>query len=230
MDKLYSRKRIKLPNFKLMNKFKLLIVIIFFILIFILIVFLYSSYPIFKASCETAAASKSTKIMNEEVTKVMGEYSYSDLISIQKDKNERIVLIEANIVPINEIVSKIISNLQNQIDNMPRTTVYINMGSVTGISILKNIGPKFNIELETAGIVKANLKTEFKPLAINQTLHKIYIELETKIGILTPLSTFSKEITTNVLLTEAVIVGDVPSTYYNFDGISKNGELIEVMK
>ena len=104
------------------------------------------------------------------------------------------------------------------------------MGSVTGISILKNIGPKFNIELETAGIVKANLKTEFKPLAINQTLHKIYIELETKIGILTPLSTFSKEITTNVLLTEAVIVGDVPSTYYNFDGISKNGELIEVMK
>ena len=230
MDKLYSRKRIKLPNFRLINKFKLMLVIAFFIIIFILVSFIYSSYPIFKASCETAAASKSTNIMNEEVTKVMSEYSYSDLISIQKDKNEKIVLIEANVVPINEIVSKITSNIQKQIDNSPRTNVYINMGSVTGISMLKNMGPKFNIELETAGSVYAKLKTEFEPLGINQTLHKIFIELQTQIGILTPLNTFGKNIMANVLLTEAVIVGDVPSTYYNLEGISKTGELVEIME
>lgn len=230
VDKLYSRKRIKLPNFRLMNKLKLTLVIIFFILIFILVYFLFSSYPIFKASCETAASSKSTNIMNEEVTKVMGEYSYNDLISIQKDSQERIVLIEANIVPINEIVSKITANIQKQIDNTPRTTVYINMGSVTGITMLKNTGPKFDIELETAGSVDANLKTEFQPLGINQTLHKIYLELETEIGILTPLNTFGKKVSTNVLLTEAVIIGDVPSTYYNLDGISNTGDLIDVMK
>ena len=44
-----------------------------------------SAYPVFKASCETAASSKGTKIINDEVNKVMKNYSYDDLIKIARD-------------------------------------------------------------------------------------------------------------------------------------------------
>ena len=104
-----------------------------------------------------------------------------------------------------------------EFDKIPRLTVAINMGSVSGISILKNVEPKFDIELESAGTVNYNINTKFESVGINQTYHKIFLELNTNIGILTPFSTFGKDINTEVLLTEAVIVGKVPESYFDVD-------------
>lgn len=217
-DKLYSRRKIRIPkiDFKKVHSIKILILIFTFTIFGMLAWFLYSAYPIFEASCHTAAGSKATNFVNEEVINVMKDYTYNDLMRIEKDVNGKIIFIEANIVPINKVTATIISNIQKRIDDSPRTTVFINLGAVTGISKLKNTGPQFEIELETAGNITSNVRTEFESVGINQTLHKIYLDLNTKVGILTPFASFSKVIDSSVLLTQAVIVGDVPDTYYEF--------------
>ena len=56
-------------------------------------------------------------------------------------------------------------------------------------------------------------------MGINQTQHKVYLQIDAKVGILTPFETFGKEIHSDVILTEAVIVGDVPDSYYDLDGV-----------
>ena len=147
----------------------------------------------------------------------MKNYTYNDLISIEKDSNGNITLMKADVIEINKIVSEIISNIQKEFDKIPRLTVAINMGSVSGISILKNVEPKFDIELESAGTVNYNINTKFESVGINQTYHKIFLVIDTNIGILTPFSTFGKDINTEVLLTEAVIVGKVPESYFDVD-------------
>lgn len=219
-DKLYSRRRIKLPDLRFLrnvNSFKAILLIIFFSIIIGVLLFLYTAYPVFKATCETAASSKGNKIINDEVTKVMKQYSYNSLIRIDKDVNGKISFIEADSGKINEIVSQIVYNIQKEFDGLPRINVFINMGSVSGISILKNLDPKFEVELESAGNLNTKVKTEFESVGINQVQHKIFLEIDAKVGILTPLSTFSKDIHSDVLLTEAVIVGDVPSSFYDLD-------------
>lgn len=222
-DKLYSRKRIKIPNFNRLreiNSFKILLLIMFFSIIIVMIMFLRTAYPVFKSTCETAAGSKGTKIINDEVNKVMENYTYESLIKIEKDVDGKISFIEADSRKMNQVVSMIITNIQKEFDKIPRTTVNINMGSVSGISILENYSPKFSIELESAGSINAQIKTEFKEVGINQTQHKIYLDIDTKVGILTPFATFGKDINSDVLLTEAVIVGNVPDSYYNLDGLT----------
>lgn len=92
---------------------------------------------------------------------------------------------------------------------------------LVGISVLRNLEPKFEVELESAGSITANIRTEFKSIGINQTNHKIYLDIDSSVGILTPFDTFRKEVNTEVLLTEAVIVGDVPDTYYNLEGFDE---------
>lgn len=128
---LYSRKKIRLPNLKELNSFKAIILILFATIISGLIMFFNMAYPVFKASCETAASSKGTKIINDEVNKVMKNYTYDELISIEKDQNGKITFIRADSVCINDIVSQIIFNIQNEYDNIPRINVFINMGSVS---------------------------------------------------------------------------------------------------
>lgn len=221
-DKLYSRRRIKLINLKRIREiksFKIILLIAFFSIVIVLAIFLKSSYPVFKATCETAASSKGVSIINDEVNAVMKDYSYDDLINIEKDTQGKISLIKADVIKLNEIVTKIVSNIQEEFDKIPRITVFINMGSVSGISMLKNFDPKFEIELESAGRISSNVKTEFTSVGINQTQHRIYLQIDSRVGILTPFSAFGKDIKTDVLLTEAVIVGEVPDSYYNLDGL-----------
>ena len=221
-DKLYSRRRIKLINLKRIREiksFKIILLIAFFSIVIVLAIFLKSSYPVFKATCETAASSKGVSIINDEVNAVMKDYSYDDLINIEKDTQGKISLIKADVIKLNEIVTKIVSNIQEEFDKIPRITVFINMGSVSGISMLRNFDPKFEIELESAGRISSNVKTEFTSVGITQTQHKIYLQIDSRVGILTPFSAFGKDIKTDVLLTEAVIVGEVPDSYYNLDGL-----------
>ena len=220
-DKLYSRWRIKLPKIRELNSVKAILLIMFFTCMISLSLFLRSAYPVFKASCETAALSKGNKIVNDEVYKVMQNYTYNDLIKIDKDINGKITLIEANSLEINKITSKINSNIQKEFDKIPRITVFINMGTISGISMLQNVEPKFNIELESAGNIKSIIRTEFKSVGINQTHHKIFLKIDARVGILTPFSSFGKDITSEVLLSEAIIVGEVPDTYYNLEGMDE---------
>ena len=95
-DKLYSRRRIRLPNLKNINSVKIVLLILLVSILLSCIMFLWSAYPVFKTSCETAASSKGNKIVNDEVNKVMKNYSYNDLISIEKDVSGKISLIKAN--------------------------------------------------------------------------------------------------------------------------------------
>lgn len=221
-DKLYSRRRIRLPDFnelRNINSFKVILLIMLTSIVLVIVCFLKTAYPVFKASCETAAASKGNKIINDEVNKVMKDYSYNTLIKIEKDTNGNITFIEADTAKINDIVSKIISNIQTRFDGIPRINVFINMGSVSGISMLKNWDPKFEIELESAGNLNADVKTEFESVGINQTQHKVFLQIDARVGILTPFETFGSDIHSNVILTEAIIVGEVPSSYYDLDGV-----------
>ena len=64
------------------------------------------------------------------------------------------------------------------------------MGTISGISMLNNVEPKFEMELESAGNINSNIRTEFKSVGINQTHHKIYLNIDARVGILTPFSAF----------------------------------------
>ena len=158
MEKIYSRRRIKFPK---INKLKFLIILVIAIIIFAITSFILAAYPIFESSCRNRASSIAINVSAQEVNKVMRDYEYEDLVSIEKNQEGDITMIKAKIVPINEMISKITSNIKNTIDKQEQVQVAINMGAITGVSALSAIGPKFYIKMEASGGVTADLKSEF---------------------------------------------------------------------
>lgn len=55
------------------------------------------------------------------------------------------------------------------------------------------------------------------------------MQVKCKIDILTPFDDIEKEITNQVLLVENVIVGHIPETYYNLEGMPQD-DVMEVMQ
>ena len=144
MDKIYSRTKIKLPNLiKDSKKWKkILIIIILIIMIFFSIDMTMSAVnPIFETLCEDKAKSIATIVSNEQATKVINEYKYEDLFSIEKDVNGNIIMIKSNINPINGIISDVGQKIQEELNKQGRNNIQIALGSFTGIKLLSGRGP-----------------------------------------------------------------------------------------
>ena len=101
----------------------------------------------------------------------------------------------------------------------------LHFGSFTGFKLLSGKGPGVPIKISSIGNVETDLRSEFISQGINQTLHRVYLQVKCKVNILTPFDNIEREITNQVLLVENVIVGNIPNAYYNLEGINGDNAL-----
>lgn len=98
-------------------------------------------------------------------------------------------------------------------------------GSFTGFKLFAGKGPRIPIKISTIGNVETDLKSEFKEQGINQTLHRVYLQVVCEVSVVTPYDSISERITNQVLIAENIIVGKIPNTYYNLEGIDTNNAI-----
>lgn len=241
MDKIYSRRRLVIPKLNISiwnqnnnrdNKTKLKILKITTIILIASFTFMRSMEairPIMDKQCQNIAKSVATQISNEQATIVMSRYNYDDLCNISKDTNGNISMISSNVITINEIISDVAIKIQEELNKKENSSFKIKLGSLTGTRILSGRGPDINIKLQVIGNLDTDLRSEFEEAGINQTLHRMYLQVECNVIILTPFKTTEERIVNQVLLAEAVIIGTTPNTYYNLEGMEKSN-LIDVVE
>ena len=81
------------------------------------------------------------------------------------------------------------------------------------------------IKISSIGNVETDLRSEFSEKGINQTLHRVYLQVDCEVSILTPYNSITEKVSNQVLLIENVIVGKIPSTYYNLEGVNSNSAI-----
>lgn len=96
--------------------------------------------------------------------------------------------------------------------------------------MLAGRGPGIKIRISSIGDVETDLRSEFTAQGINQTLHRVYLQVKCNVNILTPFDNIARDITNQVLLMENVIVGNIPNTYYNLEGINGSSDALEVIE
>lgn len=61
-------------------------------------------------------------------------------------------------------------------------------------------------------------------------MHRIYLQVDCEVSILTPFDNITQSISNQVLIAENVIVGNIPNTYYNLEGLDGKSEALEAME
>lgn len=112
---------------------------------------------------------------------------------------------------------------------MKRAWERSSFGSLTGVRILSGIGPDINIKFLDSGTVETKVRSEFESAGINQTIHRIYLDVSCMVSILTPYNVVNQTIKNEVVLAENVVVGLVPSTYYNLEGMTQDN-LVDIVE
>lgn len=156
-----------------------------------------------------------TNSVNLAVTTVVGGgLKYDDLFTVVKDSDGDVSMVQANSPEIN-LISREIANLaQANLDALGSQEISVPAGTFTGLALLMGMGPEVTISVIPIGSALCDFVSYFTSAGINQTLHKVYINVNAVISIVTPIDEPTITVTAEVLVAENLIVGDVPQFYF----------------
>jgi sporulation protein YunB len=209
----FFRRNTSLPGRKFPLKTRVI-----FIPLFILAGFFYAEHRLRPALHEISRA-RAVQIATQSINKAVREQvvqhiRYEDLITVKVDNRGRVVLMQPNTGEINRLAAEATIAVQKELEKTSRTRIHIPLGQLLGSQVMAGRGPDIPIEVIPAGAVESRVFDRFEQAGINQTRHKIYLEIQTRVRIVIPLTFANAEVRTEVPLAEAVIMGEVPQVYF----------------
>lgn len=146
-------------------------------------------------------------------TLMTGENPYTAMMTVHTDAAGQVTMLEANTAEMNRLSTEAALLTQKHLDGAEAQSVSIPLGAALGIPLFSAVGPRVNVRIVPVSAVSAAFFTEFESAGINQTRHKIYLSLQTKVRLVIPSGAREVSLESQVLVAESIIVGMVPGTY-----------------
>jgi len=154
--------------------------------------------------------------MNAAVRQSMGGgVAYEELIAVRTDAQGRVTMLQANTARMNELASSVALSAQEALAEDAAPRVSVPLGAALRVPFLSSLGPKIRVSITPVGAVSASFHTEFEAAGINQTRHKIYLQLHAAVQLVLPTGAQPVTVDTQMLIAESIIVGEVPGSYMN---------------
>ncbi len=209
------------------RKFVIGLVALFLIIGIIFVYIAVVINPIIISIGEAKVKSLATKAVNSAVAEVLFDnYTYDDIITIKFNETGDISHISANSLVINKLSRDLASTSQTKLDIIGEQGISIPMGTLLGIPIIHGRGPDIRLKLNPIGSITCTFTSNFTQAGINQTNHKIYVNITSNLTVVLPVSSKQVSSTTQILICESVIIGKVPDTYLHSDSLENMMDLI----
>lgn len=183
-----------------------------------MVLFFFGTREYVEPNLDEISRLKAKGLITEIVGKTIKE-TFSDELDpsacfvIKKGDDGKIRLIQANTILMNSKMAALTVALQEKYDAMEPERMEIPAGTVFGSPILSQAEKGISIRVLPLSVSSCDFVTGFESQGINQTKYQIYVMIDTEVRVLQPFSHENFKITTRMLLTEMVIVGDVPENY-----------------
>ena len=160
-----------------------------------------------------------SKRVNAVIAEIMsqGQYDGDYFVTFEKGESGEVAAISCNMARINALSAEILDRVVGATENYT-ATVQIPLGNLTGMNLLMGRGPKVPVEIVTLTSSRVEFNNGIVTAGINQTKHQVTLVIKVDIDILVPWGSESTQVTTEVLIADTVIVGQVPGTYLDIKG------------
>lgn len=183
----------------------------------LIIIAVFRIRPMIRPIAIAQAKSIATRAINTAVAAKLSEsdITYDDLISLEKDSENRVTALKVNTIEVNKLKSELSVAVLDKVAQLDRTEIKIPLGNIINNELFSNLGPKITVSLNPVGFVETNIINSFFSAGINQTRHQILLEITVTIGIIMPTYTEYASVTTEIVIGESVLLGSVPNSYTN---------------
>ncbi len=143
--------------------------------------------------------------------------SYSDMVSLQTGKSGEITTLSTDTVQLNQLRNAVMEQVITQVEDLDTEELGIPLGLLTGWDLLSATGPKLPVRVLSVASASGSYRNDFISAGINQTLHRIFLDVTILVRVLLPGGIVETEVMVPISVAETVIIGQVPQTYLNLN-------------
>ena len=148
----------------------------------------------------------------------LGNIQYDRIVYFEKDLNGRITALKTNMSEVNRLKTNILNLINDEILAMDTSSLGVPLGSLFLPEFFSGKGPGIPVEIISIRNSDASFSSDFREAGINQTMHQLSLEVLVDVSVLVLGETESFAVSSQVVVAETIIVGDVPETYLQTGG------------
>ena len=138
---------------------------------------------------------------------------YADLIKFGRDKNGNLVSVTTDAYYLNKIGNNIGDEIDKRINQMKSYVIKIPFSVLFSEQLINGRGPKIPMIFVMTGITTTDFENEFTAAGVNQTHHRIMMNITVNTYVIHSGNVTVVPYKTNVCIAESIVVGITPQTF-----------------
>ena len=177
-------------------------------------------WPVVRSLARTQVTNTASDLINDAILKQImeGQIQYDRIVYFEKDLNGRITALKTNMAEVNRLKTETLNIINDEIMAQDSEHLGVALGSLVLPEFFSGKGPDIPVRILAIRNSDANFQSEFTEAGINQTLQKLRMDVIVDVTILVLGQTETFTVSSQMVVAETIIVGDVPATYLQTGG------------
>lgn len=169
---------------------------------------------------QTQVINSTSDLINDSIDKQIetGNIQYDRIVYFEKDLDGRITALKTNMSEVNRLKTDILNIINDEILDLDTSDLGIHLGSLILPEFLSGKGPQIPVHILTIRNSDASFTSDFTEAGINQTLQQLNMHVSVDVSVLVLGETESFTVSSQVVVAETIIVGQVPDTFLQTGG------------
>lgn len=196
------------------------VAILILVLFIVFLAFRYKYQTVIQELSQTQVKNTTSDLINDAIDAQIreGNIQYDRIVYFEKDLNGRITALKTNMTEVNRLKTAILNLINDEILALDTSQLGIPVGNLILPEFLSGKGPEIPVQILSIRNSDASFSSDFTQAGINQTLQQINMQVSVDVTVLVLGQTDSFTVSSQVIVAETIIVGDVPNTYFQTGG------------
>ena len=172
-------------------------------------------WPVVRDLAKTQVTNTASDLINDAILQQImeGQIQYDRIVYFEKDLNGRITALKTNMAEVNRLKTETLNIINDQILAEDSEHLSVPIGSLILPEFFSGRGPQIPVRILAIRNSDANFYSDFTQAGINQTLQQLSMDVLVDVTVLVLGQTETFTVSSQMVVAETIIVGDVPATY-----------------
>lgn len=192
------------------------LLIIFVIICVVIVYFRFKYKDVVFQLAQTQVKNSTSDLINDAIDEQIktGNIQYDRIVYFEKDLDGKITALKTNISEVNRLKTEILNIINDEILALESSDIGIHTGNILLPELFSGRGFMIPVQILAIRNSEATLASNFTEAGINQTLHQLNMHISVDVTALVLGATENFTISSQVIVAETVIVGQVPDTLF----------------
>lgn len=208
--------------FRLRRRLRRVLILLLIAAIAILILFRWKFNQPVRELAQAQVINATSDLINDAIDRQIeaGDIQYDRIVYFEKDLDGGITALKTNMSEVNRLKTNTLNIINDEILALDQSDIGVPIGSIFLPEFFSGRGMTIPVQIIAIRNSDGYFESHFTQAGINQTLHRLNMCVLVDVSILVLGRSASFTVSSEVVVAETVIIGDVPDTFLQTGGIN----------